>query len=592
MPQNSLESLPPYLRRYCTTQDYAKYTSRDHAAWRYIMRQSRDYFKGNAVPIYLDGLQKTGIPLDRIPKISEMDQALREFGWGAVPVCGFIPPMAFLDLQARGILPIATDMRTVDHIGYTPSPDIVHEAAGHAPIIADPGYREYLRKYALLADKTIMSIEDLQVYESIRVLSDAKENPDTGHGEIEAARKNLDTAIAKVSYVSEASKVSRMAWWTVEYGLLGNIKNPKIYGAGLLSSIAESQCCLRAEIPKIPLTVNCVDTSFDITEPQPQLFVAEDMEHLTRVLHDLEERLSFKKGGLYGLEEARRAKTVNTIQLDSGVQVSGILDSYESSTILDSGKTLPAAHFIKLTGPAQICRERRELPSQGTSRHSQGFSSPIGRWVGANHTSPTNLSEGELNSLGIRKGNRLTLNFVNGFKVDGIVLNIVREGAKILYITWTDCSVFQGAQKYYDPSWGEFDMLVGEAVTSVFGGPADRAAYGHYEMGGVSTQPGRKSDFSPTEKKIFACYSKIRDIRNSPESNTDSDRKAVADDVLSNSGNEWLLALEVLELSHLNKKNTALEKRTLQCLSEQKMDGGSDVTELIRKGIRIADVPD
>ena len=75
MPQSSLDALPPYLRRYCVTQDCSKYTSRDHASWRYIMRQSRDFFRDNAVPIYLDGLRKTAIPLDRIPKVSEMDQA-------------------------------------------------------------------------------------------------------------------------------------------------------------------------------------------------------------------------------------------------------------------------------------------------------------------------------------------------------------------------------------------------------------------------------------------------------------------------------------------------------------------------------------
>jgi phenylalanine-4-hydroxylase len=594
MPQSSLNSLPEYLRRYCTTQNYEKYSSQDHAAWRYIMRQSREYFRGNAVTIYLDGLRKTGIPLDRIPKISEMDLALQEFGWGAVPVCGFIPPMAFLDLQARGILPIATDMRTVNHIGYTPSPDIVHEAAGHAPIIADLGYREYLRKYARLADKTIMSSEDLNVYEAIRVLSDAKENPDTAPGVIDAVRKDLDKALSKVSFVSEASKVSRMAWWTVEYGLIGKVENPKIYGAGLLSSISESQRCLNPKVIKIPLSVNCVETAFDITEPQPQLFVAEDMEHLTRVLHDLEDLLAFKKGGVYGLEEARRAKTVNSIQLDSGVQISGVLEAFEASSKDggDGSSKIREPHFIKLSGPTQLCIEGRELPNQGRVRHAQGFSSPIGRWVAASHTSPTHLSDGELSRLGIKKGQRVTLDFVNGFKVNGVVQNIVREGHKIMYITWNDCSVHRGSQKYYDPSWGEFDMVVGEAVTSVFGGPADRGAYGHYEMGGVSTEPGRKSEHSPAEKKIFSCYSKIRDIRQKIGSAGDSDLVAVADDALANCGDEWLLALEVLELSLQNKKDLNIGKRSLECLNGQKNRADSDARELIEKGIKLAEISD
>lgn len=591
MPTTTLDSLPQYLRRYCTTQDYSKYTSREHASWRYIMRQSREYFRGNAVPIYLDGLRKTGIPLDRIPDISQMDLALREFGWGAVPVCGFIPPMAFLDLQARGILPIATDMRTLEHIGYTPSPDIVHEAAGHAPIIADPGYREYLRKYAQLADKAIMSSEDLRVYEAIRILSDAKENPDASRADIEAAQHDLNEANRNISFVSEASKVSRMAWWTVEYGLLGDIKNPKIYGAGLLSSIAESQSCLLPKILKFPLSVNCVETTFDITEPQPQLFVAEDMQHLTRVLYDLEGRMAFKKGGIYGLEAARLAKTVNSIQLDSGVQIGGILNSYESSATDGSNTESSVAHFIKFSGPTQLSRDHRELINQGTARHRQGFSSPIGRWIGANHTSPTNLSEHEVAALGLCKGQRATLNFVNGFKVEGLLQNIVREGQKILYLTWTDCSVYRGSQKYYDPSWGEFDMVVGEAVTSVFGGPADRAAYGHYEMGGVSTQPGRKSAFSNTEKKIFACYSKIRDLRENQSGSINADRSAVAEDVLKNYRGEWLLTLEVLELAHQKEQDLQIEKLALKSLKEPNTTD-VEVIKMIAKGVLIADTLD
>ncbi|MCX6124476.1 MAG: aromatic amino acid hydroxylase, partial [Proteobacteria bacterium] len=331
MPHSSFENLPPYLKRYCAVQDYDKYTSRDHAAWRYIMRQSRSFFQDNAVPVYMDGLKKTGIPLDRIPRISEMDRALQEFGWGAVPVCGFIPPIAFLDLQARGVLPIATDMRSLDHIAYTPAPDIVHEAAGHAPIIADLGYRSYLRQYAAMASKAIMSREDLNLYEAIRILSDIKENPDTKPGEIATAQLNLDKAVASVSYVSEAAKVSRMAWWTVEYGLVGSQAKPKIYGAGLLSSVGESQNCLSDRVRKIPLTVKCIETSFDITEPQPQLFVADSMQHLVDVLTELELKLSFRMGGVHGLEEARKSGTVNTIRLGNGLEISGSLVRYEAS---------------------------------------------------------------------------------------------------------------------------------------------------------------------------------------------------------------------------------------------------------------------
>ena len=588
MPQSSLDALPSYLRRYCATQDYSKYTSRDHASWRYIMRQSREFFRDNAVPIYLDGLRKTGIPLDRIPKVAEMDQALRNFGWGAVPVCGFIPPIAFLDLQARGILPIATDMRSIAHIAYTPAPDIVHEAAGHAPIIADPGYREYLRAYARVADKTIMSSEDLALYEAIRVLSDIKENPDTKPSDIAAAQKRLDQVSNEVSFVSEATKVSRMAWWTVEYGLLGDLKNPKIYGAGLLSSLSESQSCLSDKVRKIPLTVKCVDMTYDITEPQPQLFVAQSMDQLTDVLHDLEGRLSFKIGGVHGLEEARRAKTVNTVQLDSGVQISGILGSYEAA--MQGARGEP--HFVKFEGPTQLCVNGKELPGQGRSRHAGGFSTPIGRWSAAKNKSPSKLSDQELGEIGVKKGQRATVELVNGFKVEGVVQNIVRDGQKILYLTWIDCKVTRGAHTYFEPAWGEFDMPLGEAVTSVFGGPADRGTYGDYDMGGVSTQPGRQSPFTEDERRIFSLYSKIREIRQNQAAGGGASLDSVVQQVLSDYPDEWLLALEIFETSGRKTVSEAMDVKVFDLLINLQRNSPAVISNLIDKGMKIATIAD
>src|SRR5262245_13626976 len=107
------DSLPAYLRKYAAVQNYEKYTAEDHAAWRFIMRQNRAFFSKHAVPIYVEGLRRTGIRLDRIPRIDEMHECLSQFGWGAVPVVGFIPPAAFLEFQALGVLPIACDMRTI-----------------------------------------------------------------------------------------------------------------------------------------------------------------------------------------------------------------------------------------------------------------------------------------------------------------------------------------------------------------------------------------------------------------------------------------------------------------------------------------------
>ena len=138
----NIGKLPRHLPQYIVDQNYAAYTPVDHSVWRYVLRQNRRFLKDHAHEVYLEGLRKTGLKTEAVPSIEEMNQILAKIGWAAVPVNGFIPPAAFMEFQAYRVLVIAADMRQLDHIEYTPSPDIIHEAAGHAPIIADPEFAD------------------------------------------------------------------------------------------------------------------------------------------------------------------------------------------------------------------------------------------------------------------------------------------------------------------------------------------------------------------------------------------------------------------------------------------------------------------
>jgi len=175
--RQALSEIPEHLKPFIAHQDASLYTPIDHASWRYILRISRRFFSEHAHAKYLRGLEETGISHERIPLVSEMDEKLKRFGWRAVPVSGFIPPSVFMEFQSLGILPIACEMRTLEHLAYTPAPDIVHEAAGHAPIIADPEYSQYLRNYGEVSRKAIFSSQDIKLFEAIRDLSDIKEDP-------------------------------------------------------------------------------------------------------------------------------------------------------------------------------------------------------------------------------------------------------------------------------------------------------------------------------------------------------------------------------------------------------------------------------
>src|SRR5438046_1369593 len=158
----AVQSLPKHLLQFAVDQRYEEYTSVDHAVWRFIMRQNIFFLKEYAHKVYFQGLLDTGISFERIPRIEEMNDILGRIDWGAVAVDGFIPPAAFMEFQAYKVLVIACDMRQIHHIEYTPAPDIVHEAAGHAPIIVDREYSNYLQRFGEVGAKAMQSRKDFE----------------------------------------------------------------------------------------------------------------------------------------------------------------------------------------------------------------------------------------------------------------------------------------------------------------------------------------------------------------------------------------------------------------------------------------------
>ncbi|MFA6088207.1 aromatic amino acid hydroxylase, partial [Mucilaginibacter sp.] len=279
-------ALPRHLKQFIVNQHYEHYTPVDHAVWRYVMRQNYSYLKDIAYYPYIPGLKKAGLTIEKIPDLQDMNNALAKIGWGAVTVDGFIPPAAFMEYQAYRVLVIAADIRQLKHIEYTPAPDIIHESAGHAPIIADKDYHEYLSYFGSIGAKAMFSARDFELYEAIRALSILKEMPDADEAEIKKADDLVAWYQDNMGEPSEMALLSRLHWWTVEYGLIGTLENPKIYGAGLLSSIGESASCMQEQVKKLPYTIDAIKYSYDITKTQPQLFVTPTFQNLIDVLEE------------------------------------------------------------------------------------------------------------------------------------------------------------------------------------------------------------------------------------------------------------------------------------------------------------------
>lgn len=439
-------------------QDYGAYDEIDQAVWRFVLLQIYARLCDTAHSAYRDGLAHTGIRVDRIPELAEMDRCLSEYGWGAVAVDGFIPPRAFQEFQALGILTIAVDIRRPEHLAYTPAPDIIHESAGHAPIVPDEEYRAYLQNFGRIGARAFSSPQDRRVYEAVHALSELKERADASPSEIARVERELAEAEGGQRAPSEAALLSRLHWWTVEYGLVGTPTDYKIYGAGLLSSLGESHFCHEPAVRKLPLSARCIDVEYDITRPQPQLYVASDFAQLTSVLDEVASGLAQARGGPLGLSRALASEELATIELDSGLQISGILEE------VVGGPDAPC--WLLFRGPCMLAHGDRMLEGHSSELHAQGYSTPLGP-----------LDDGSTIAARLARAGadaHVELRFASGVVVSGRVAGTrFAPDGELLVATFADCSAHRGERVLYEPEWGAFDLGVGQFVRAAFAGPAD-----------------------------------------------------------------------------------------------------------------------
>jgi len=518
--QRAINRLPAHLRRFVADQDHGAYTPRDHAVWRHILARLTNRLKETAHESYLAGLAATGIGLERIPSLDEMNEKLEALGWSAVGVRGFIPPAVFTELQSLGVLAIAADIRSHEHIGYTPAPDIVHESAGHAPILADRRYAEYLKRCGEAGFRAIASVEDQAVYEAIRNLSVVKEDPEATEDEVRLAEERLRAAGASRRYVSESTRASRLYWWTAEYGLVGDLDHPKLYGAGLLSSLGEAEHCLTPAVRKVPLSLACADTEYDITRMQPQLFVARDFDQLFEVLEAFEATLGWRRGGDHGLEEALRARTVNHLRLDGGFELTGkVVARIPARREVAEGL---ATALAQVEGPIQLSRggraEGRPWPGaalvafgSGSLPHRGGFSLDL----------PSGL-------------------FLTGFRVgEHEVINLRGH---------------QDGRPLDLPSWAL--LFLSEGLSSVAGGPADPGAWDAWfgspaalaegEAEGEGEARARERKAAALSGDLAELYLDLRSLRE--DGHRDPARLGELRARLDAHPDEWLLQAELAEL--------------------------------------------
>ena len=568
-----IDRLPKHLKQFIKPQNYVDYSPINQAVWRYVMRKNVDYLSKVAHKSYLDGLQKTGLAVDTIPNLYGMNRILKTIGWAAVAVDGFIPPNAFMEFQAYNVLVIASDIRQLENIEYTPSPDIIHEGAGHAPIIANPEYAEYLRRFGEIGCKALSSDKDYELYEAVRLLSIIKEAEGTPQTEIDAAEKAVSDLQNNMGEPSEMAKIRNLHWWTVEYGLIGTLEEPKIYGAGLLSSIGESAWCMKNEVQKIPYSIAAVEQSFDITKPQPQLFVTPDFAYLSEVLEEFANKMALRTGGISGIKKVIQSNALGTIELSTGLQISGIF----TTVIEQDGKPV----YFQTTDKTALAYREKELVGHGTSNHPTGFGSPIGKLKGIN-LAIEDMSPRDLKAYGIFESGEVTLEFEGNITVSGEIITGSRNlQGEIILISFKNCTVYHNETVLFLPEWGVYDMAVGKKVTSAFSGPADVNSFDMITH--VQKSATIKSKKTAEKTALEHLYQQVRAVREGNDGKGSLNN--IFQNLKENHSNDWLLAVEIFELL-ATEKDEVLKNKVLAYLDNLMLQK-PDLANLISGGLQL-----
>lgn len=241
-------------------QNYGGYTAENQETWRVLYDRQMVYLANNASEVYLSGARSINLVRDHIPYL-EGPQSVNKFlmpltGWQSKAVPGYLPAKAFFACLARREFPTTIVIRSRESIDYLPEPDIFHDIFGHVPLHADPIFADFLQTYGKAAVST----------------------DDPHHTE----------------------RLSRLFWFTVEFGLIREGGRNRLYGSGLISSPGESAHALDSkDVDRRPFDLETVcNTSFEIDHYQPILYVLESFDQLRDAMNTYAQRL---------LDPARRA---------------------------------------------------------------------------------------------------------------------------------------------------------------------------------------------------------------------------------------------------------------------------------------------
>ncbi len=191
-------------------QEYEKYTEEDFKVWQILFDRQMEILPGRASKAYMDGIEAINFRSDTIPEFNEVNSLLGGItGWNLHVVAGLIPNKEFFELLENQQFPSSTWFRKMEQIDYLEEPDMFHDVFGHVPLLTDQNFCKFLKGLSKIALKHIDSEWAIEL-------------------------------------------ISRVYWYTVEFGLIEDEEGLRIYGAGILSSAGESVYCLGNKPQRVP----------------------------------------------------------------------------------------------------------------------------------------------------------------------------------------------------------------------------------------------------------------------------------------------------------------------------------------------------
>ena len=230
---------PDTAADFTIEQDWRGYSDEQHAIWRLLFERQQKLLIGRACDEYLNGLGALGVASGGIPDFRRLSDVLeRATGWRIVAVPGLVPDAVFFAHLARRRFPSTCFIRGRDQLDYLQEPDVFHDICGHAPLLMNPVFGDYMQAY--------------------------------GEGGL------------KAQGLGHLQRLARLYWYTVEFGLIATAAGLRIYGSGVLSSAGESVYCLDDPRPhRLGFDLRRVmRTRYRIDRFQESYFVIDDFAQL------------------------------------------------------------------------------------------------------------------------------------------------------------------------------------------------------------------------------------------------------------------------------------------------------------------------